>query len=205
MLTSFVQWMKLDEFTDGGLYRHGCESAEAGDCVYTRRTLLTRQPFTYQCLWQIHKAIMHTCTVDVSVWARLHVCRDCVIGLQCIDSTEVMWTVFFAPTHHISCFSPRTLAVWIITATPCLQVLFSAGKLSESSRMFLSWNSNPEMLPAAESVQVYKSEYWQSCKCSQISCSFFFTHLLLLHANCFQRTALHTTLSVLFHSHVYHS
>lgn len=85
------------------------QSAEPGYCVYIRITVLTLQSFTHHHLWKIHKEIMHTGTVHVQfgVGASVcNVCTDCLTGPQCIHSTKVTWTSFFAlaPVFLFCCY-----------------------------------------------------------------------------------------------------
>lgn len=138
MQTSFAQWgIRLVSLMDWSVIDMGVKPKVLSQVTVCARveTVLTLQPFTYQCLWEIHKAIMHTCTVDVQYVrvcvcsAQFNVCSDCVTGPQRIDSTKVTRTVFFALASLFLYFSPITLTfspLWIITPTARFKVCWKA-------------------------------------------------------------------------------
>ncbi len=197
--------------------------AETGYCVYTRRSVLTLQWFTYQCIWQIHKAIMHTCTVDgvyVCVClcgALLHVCRDCVTGPQCTDSTKVTRTMFFVLasllplclTHHfrstfhhlpssLNRYSRSVLQSVVQKNLTVLESSLIADPRSHTDVFATSWNWNFwDLLTAAEIGQVCLSvNAGRTLKCSQILFCSVFTHLLHFFIQVDCSTALHEKLCV---------
>lgn len=135
---------------------------------------------------------MHTCTVDVQYvyvcpcecGAQLNVCRDCVTGPQCIDSTKVTRTMFFvlasllplSPTHHFRSTFHRQLYLSLLSeslqplhASKCcskkIWQRWRVGELSdswptESYRHFCNvlklkfWDLQQQQLTAAEIGQV---------------------------------------------------